>query len=76
MPDRKNFAEFGFPGADGDINIRGRQYIVEYQEPEKQSERKITKMEIIENYRQAFTTSAPRCCATTGRTREPVGAVG
>ncbi len=54
VPDRKNFAEFGFPGADGDINIRGRQYIVEYQEPEKQPERKITKMEIIENYRQAL----------------------
>jgi outer membrane protein OmpA-like peptidoglycan-associated protein len=53
-PDQKNFAEYKFPTADGEVAIRGKLYSVGYNEPAKQPERKVTLVEVMENYRQAL----------------------
>lgn len=50
----KNFDQHSFPTADGDVAIRGKSYDINYAEPAKAPERKITTQEVIENYRQAL----------------------
>jgi outer membrane protein OmpA-like peptidoglycan-associated protein len=54
QPDKKSFAEYAFPTNDGDFKIRGSLTTVTYQPPEKEPQRKVTRMEIIQNYRVAL----------------------
>jgi len=53
-PTAKNFDEYSFPTADGEVKIRGKLYSVDYAEPDKKPERQVTTQEIIENYREAL----------------------
>lgn len=53
-PDKKNFDQYSFPTTGDDAKIRGRLYIVDYEEPSKKPARPVTMKEILENYRQAL----------------------